>query len=178
MPENAAQKGSEPATAAEGVSESSVGSPARPSSGEGDVSVGVEVAKNAPRPTLPADTERMTEPLPTPFRFSIGIPFDHGNFTSLQGGIVWGDGGWLVSNGTLDYQAPGHMGQPEAVTEWLRRFFQVSDHQEVCGAHFRPGTGAQRDGHGLRCTCPDCLKWWSEGEPTDPAHHDGGDHVA
>jgi hypothetical protein len=72
-----------------------------------------------------AENGRMDEPMPTPFRFSIGVPFDHGSFTSVGGDIRWGDGGWLVSNGTLDYQAPGHMGQTEALIEWLRRFFQV-----------------------------------------------------
>ena len=73
-------------------------------------------------PTPSADTGRMSEPLPTPFRFSLGAPFDHGNFTSIGGTVVWGEGGWLVSNGDLNYQAPNEMSQTAAVLEWLRRF--------------------------------------------------------
>lgn len=61
--------------------------------------------------------------LPTPFRFSVGAPFDRGNFISLGGQVTWGDCGWLVSDGNLDYQAPIDQSQTQAVVEWLRRFF-------------------------------------------------------
>lgn len=71
------------------------------------------------------DRVAKAEPIPVPFRFVIGVPFDQGNWTSLQGGIVWGEGGWLVSNSDMDYQAPIEMTQTAAVLEWLRRFFHL-----------------------------------------------------
>jgi hypothetical protein len=70
-------------------------------------------------PAQGADTVVMTERQSKPFRFTVGQPNTRDGFTAVSGEVVWGQGGWLVTDGDAEYQASGDESQTEAVLNWL-----------------------------------------------------------